>query len=143
GTMLGSFLSGRLADRVPRYRLISTTLPLAVAAGALNMILVLVSPTLPWAIIGPVLLACAIGTAFPVLNLDILDLFPDHRGAAASMCTFASLIFNAALAGALVPLVATSMLNIALIDVSLSALSVLGWWWHLRTFGTQSFPAPA
>lgn len=143
GTMMGSFLSGRLADRVSRNVLVGTAIPLAVAAGVLNVVTVALAPTLPWAVIAPVLLACAIGTAFPVLNLEILDLFPDHRGAAASMGTFASLIFNAALAGVVVPIVATSLLGVALTGLTFSALSALGWWWHQRSLGSQAAPADA
>ena len=143
GTMVGSFLSGRLADRVSRRALVGTAIPLAVAAGALNVIIVAITPTLPWAVIAPVLLACAIGTAFPVLNLEILDLFPDHRGAAASMGTFASLIFNAALAGVVVPIVATSLLGVALTGLTFSTLSALGWWWHQRSLPALAAPAGA
>jgi len=143
GTMAGSFLSGRLADRVSRRALVGTAIPLAVAAGALNVIIVAITPTLPWAVIAPVLLACAIGTAFPVLNLEILDLFPDHRGSAASMGTFASLIFNAALAGVVVPIVATSLLGVALTGLTFSTLSALGWWWHQRSLPALAAPAGA
>lgn len=143
GTMTGSFLSGRLADRVSRGVLVGTAIPLAVAAGALNVIIVAIAPSLPWAAIAPVLLACAIGTAFPVLNLEILDLFPDHRGAAASMGTFASLIFNAALAGVVVPIVATSLLGVALTGLTFSTLSALGWWWHRRSLSARAAPAGA
>ncbi len=143
GTMTGSFLSGRLADRVSRRVLVGTAIPLAVAAGAGNVIIVAIAPSLPWAVIAPVLLACAIGTAFPVLNLEILDLFPDHRGAAASMGTFASLIFNAALAGVVVPIVARSLLGVALTGLTFSMLSALGWWWHQRSLSARAAPAGA
>src|SRR5699024_11246509 len=95
GTMTGSFLPARLADRVSRRVLLGTAIPLAVVAGAGHVIIVAIAPSLPWAVIAPVLLACAIGTAFPVLNLEILDLLPDHRGAPAPVRPCASRICNA------------------------------------------------
>lgn len=132
GNMLGSFLSGRLADRVDRYALINVVMPAGLAATIVNMALVAYSPTLPWILIGPVLLAMAVGTVFPVLNLEILDLFPDHRGAAASVGTFASLIFNALLAGVLVPIIAKTMLYVAISGAVFLTISFLGWRWHVK-----------
>lgn len=138
GMVVGSYISGRVAGRIPRYTLVSWVIPLGALTGLVNVLLAWLSPELPWAIVGPVLLSCAIGVVFPVLNLEILDLFPDHRGAAASLGTFASLIFNAAMAGIVVPIVATSILGVALTSAVLSTLSVFGWWWHMRALGKGS-----
>lgn len=138
GTMFGSYLSGRLADRVERYSLINVAMPVALAAAVLNVILVALSPTFPWVLIGPILLAIAIGTSFPVLNLEILDLFPDQRGAAASVGTFASLIFNALLAGVLVPIIAREMLYVAIAGAVFLTLSNVGWRWHVNALGGRA-----
>lgn len=132
GMLIGSYLSGRLAGKIPRYRLVTVIMPLTVIAGAINLVLVSISPTLPWAVIGPTLLSVAIGTVFPILNLEILELFPHQRGAAASIGTFASLIFNALVAGAVIPLAAASLVSLAALGLGLSILSALGWWWHVR-----------
>lgn len=132
GMLIGSYLSGRLAGKIPRYRLVTVIMPLTVIAGAINLVLVFISPTLPWAVIGPTLLSVAIGTVFPILNLEILELFPHQRGAAASIGTFASLIFNALVAGAVIPLAAASLVSLAALGLGLSILSALGWWWHVR-----------
>lgn len=132
GMLIGSYLSGRLAGKIPRYRLVTVIMPVTVIAGAINLVLVFISPTLPWAVIGPTLLSVAIGTVFPILNLEILELFPHQRGAAASIGTFASLIFNALVAGAVIPLAAASLVSLAALGLGLSILSALGWWWHVR-----------
>lgn len=132
GMLIGSYLSGRLAGKIRRYRLVTVIMPLTVIAGAINLVLVSISPTLPWAVIGPTLLSVAIGTVFPILNLEILELFPHQRGAAASIGTFASLIFNALVAGAVIPLAAASLVSLAALGLGLSILSALGWWWHVR-----------
>lgn len=132
GMLIGSYLSGRLAGKIPRYRLVTVIMPLTVIAGAINLVLVFISPTLPWAVIGPTLLSVAIGTVFPILNLEILELFPHQRGSAASIGTFASLIFNALVAGAVIPLAAASLVSLAALGLGLSILSALGWWWHVR-----------
>ncbi len=132
GMLIGSYLSGRLAGKIRRYRLVTVIMPLTVIAGAINLVLVSISPTLPWAVIGPTLLSVAIGTVFPILNLEILELFPHQRGSAASIGTFASLIFNALVAGAVIPLAAASLVSLAALGLGLSILSALGWWWHVR-----------
>lgn len=138
GTMLGSYLSGRLADRIERNHLINSAMPVALAAAVVNVVLVALSPTLPWVLIGPTLLAVAIGTSFPVLNLEILDLFPDQRGAAASVGTFAALIFNSLLAGVLVPIIAKEMLHVAIAGAGFLALANIGWRWHVRAASTRT-----
>ncbi len=133
GLMLGAWISGRLAERVPRVRLVDAALTGSVIAGAANLVIVAIAPTLPWAVIGPALLACGIAIAFPVIQLEILDAFPANRGAAASLGTFGSLGFNALLAGAIAPLVGGSLVHVALTSVVLSLLGALLWIGHRRT----------
>ena len=90
----------------------------------------LLAPRLPWVLVGPTLLGTAIGMAFPVLQLALLDLFPHRLGSAASMSAFAVLISNAAIAGVVAPLVTGSLLTAALANACLSALGALLWRWH-------------
>ena len=46
-----------------------------------------------------------------------------------------SLLFNAALSGVVVPLIATSMLNVAITSASAALIGALLWWWHVRRPG--------
>lgn len=132
GLLVGAWLSGRLAERIARLYLIDASLLAAAAAGVLNVILVIWWPNPPLAMVGPALLACAIAVAFPAIQLEILDAFPASRGAAASLGTFASLAFNAVLAGAITPLVTDTVLHVALTALVFLVLGALLWVLHRR-----------
>lgn len=130
GLMLGAWISGRLAGRVHRFRLVDAALVGTVVAGVVNVVLMSIVPGLPWAVIGPAMLACGIAIAFPAIQLEILDTFPHHRGAAASLGTFGSLGFNAVLAGVVAPLVTGTLLLTAITSFVLVLVGALLWWWH-------------
>lgn len=132
GLMVGAWLSGRLAERVTRSRIVDLALVFATLSGVVNVVLVAFLPRLPYAMIGPALLALGIAVAFPAIQLEILDAFPHNRGAAASLGTFASLAFNALLAGAIAPLVTGSLIEVAVTSVLMLAVGLLMWVWHRR-----------
>ncbi|GAA5160481.1 multidrug effflux MFS transporter [Ornithinimicrobium tianjinense] len=132
GMALGSWISTRVAERVAPERLVDGTLLWLLGAAVLNVLLVVLWPTVPGAVAGPALLGVSIGIVFPVLQLAMLDLFPTHRGAAASMASFASLVFNALLAGAIAPLVGGSLVTLALTSLAFAATGAALWWWHRR-----------
>ncbi len=132
GMVVGSFISGRMADRVSGSVLVDRTMVLVLVAATLNVVLAAALPVLPWVLVGPTLLGTAIGIAFPVLQLALLDLFPSHRGSAASVSAFAVLITNALTAGVVAPLVTASMLTAALASAGFAVLGALLWGWHRR-----------
>lgn len=132
GLVVGAWLSGRLAGRVSTGRLIDGAIAIALVAATLNLILMLTLPRLPYAVVGPGLIALAISISFPVLQLSMLDLFPHHRGAAASLASFASLVFNALLAGAISPLVTGSLPVLALSSTIFAVIGAVFWWVHRR-----------
>jgi DHA1 family bicyclomycin/chloramphenicol resistance-like MFS transporter len=59
----------------------------------------------PWAVLPIALNTIGIGIAMPAMTLSALDMYPNRRGAAASMHAFAMLACNAFLAGVVSPLV--------------------------------------
>lgn len=89
-------------------------------AAALNLTLMLTAPRLPFAVLAPSILALSVAIAFPVLQVAMVDLFPHHRGAAASLASFASLMFNALLAGVISPLITGSLAILAGASAALS-----------------------
>lgn len=134
GLMLGSLLSGRLAGRVGPVRLISGGLLFSCVAGLVGFaIAAAAGPTLPWAVIGPSLIALGVGTAYPNQNLMLLDLFPARRGAVMSAATFLTLMFNAVAAVTITPLAGRSVLGLATASATLVLLGALVWAAHLRT----------
>ena len=130
GMVTGSLLTNRLAGRIDAARLVDLTMIFMLAVGATNVALAAWSPGLPWVLIGPGLMGVTIGVAFPLLNLALLDMFPQHRGAAASLGSFASLCFNALLAGVISPLVVTSLFSTALSSAALALTGAGLWAWH-------------
>lgn len=130
GMVVGAWLSGRLAGRIDSSVLVDRVIVAALAAGLVNLVLMLTLPRLPFAVIGPALIAFAVAIAFPVLQLAMLDLFPHHRGAAASLASFASLVFNALLAGLISPLVTSSLLVLASASMVFAVVGACFWWVH-------------
>lgn len=126
GFIAGSAISGRLAGRVDETRLVSAGTLVSIGAGAINVAVVAVAPTLPWAVVG---------LSFPTLQLVVLDMFPRSRGAAASAVTGMTLVVNAIGAGALAPLVTSSLLVLAVTAFWSILAGGLMWGWHLRRGG--------
>ena len=73
-----------------------------------------------------------VALAFPILTLAMLDLFPEKRGAAASVQSFVQLVSNAVIAGVLAPLVAFSLPVLAASALVITVVAYLMWQWHLR-----------
>lgn len=132
GLLVGAWLSGRLAERLTRFRLVDLAMLGTVFAGVLGVVLMAIVPELPWAMVAPSLAACGIAIAFPAIQLEILDAFPHNRGAAASLGTFGSLAFNALLAGVIAPLVTGSLLSVAVTSLVLVLVGAALWLWHRR-----------
>lgn len=130
GMVVGSWISGRAAGRVDADVLVDRTLVLVLLSVAANVAVVLVTPHPAWVVVGPSLIGVGIGIVFPVLQLALLDLFPHHRGAAASMSAFAVLICNALVAGVVAPLVTTTLLSAALTSAGFAVTGALLWVWH-------------
>ena len=141
GLMSGSWVVGRAAERMPRSRLITVGFLGVVATTALNLLLVSLLPGPPGglslallpAVIWPMLIAFTVALVFAPIQLEVLDLFPHQRGAAASLGTFFSLVLNALLAGMIAPLVSGTLVSFALTALGFALLGLGFWTWHLRT----------
>ena len=77
-------------------------------------------------------IAFTVALVFALIQLEVMDLFPHERGAAASLGTFFGLILNAVLAGAVAPLVSTSLIALALTAMGFAVLGWAFWTWHRR-----------
>lgn len=134
GMVGGAHLAGRAAGRVEPGRLATIGTLIAVTAGVLNVALQAspAVPALPWAVLGPAVLAFGVALVFPVLQVAMLDIFPRRRGAAASVGAFLTLMLNGVLAGLVAPLVTSSRLTLAVASLGFVLLGWLLWWWHQR-----------
>lgn len=134
GIVLGASISRRAAGRMSGRRLVTIALAGSVVAAVTNIVLAhAFGPTLPYAVIGPMLIALGTGTAFPTVQIALLDVFPDARGAAASVAGVMPLALNALLAAVLAPRVTGSVVQLAVASAVLCVLGALLWLWHLRT----------
>lgn len=129
GMMLGSFLSGRLAGRLSARATIRLSYAVMLVSATVNVIvsLLLPQPMVPWSVLPIGLHAVGIGLGFPTLTLLLLDRFPRHRGSAASLQAFFSLLISTILAGAISPLLSDSTLKLALGAALLTVAGYLGW----------------
>ncbi|MFW5471762.1 multidrug effflux MFS transporter [Knoellia sp. CPCC 206450] len=146
GVIIGSWVSGRTAGRVSARRLITVSFALSALAAVVNVVLAAAfGPSLPWAVVGPSLIAVGTGAAFPTIQVALLDLFPHVRGAAASVAGVMPLATNAVVAAFLTPLVTGSVTTLAVTSLVIVALGCLMWVWHLavdRGTARPSEPAP-
>ncbi|EWS80452.1 multidrug effflux MFS transporter [Brachybacterium phenoliresistens] len=146
GMMAGAWVTGRVAEIVPRTRLITLALAATVVTCLVNVVLTLIAPAydgelgagLLVAVIGPMLIAFTVALMFSPIQLEILDLFPHERGAAASLSTFFSLVLNALLAGAIAPLVMVNLTSTAVASLVFVVVSISLWTWHHRRGARRS-----
>ena len=131
GYTIGAVASGRLAGRLQPQRQARLGFQLLLLVAAL-MLLLQSSLASPPVYLQQLLLA-AIGFGlqlmYPIVTLRLLDLFPDARGAAASMQSFFSLSIATVTMGLVAPLLAPSMRGMAV--VSLMAAGAAGLMWRL------------
>lgn len=135
GVMLGAWVSGRAAGVLSGSTLVTASLLLTLTAGLVNVLLAALPATsavLPWAVLGPALLAIGTAASYPSLQLILLDMFPTTRGAAVSTFTFFTLLLNGVAATALAPLVTRSVLHLAVASTAMVAVGLGCWVWHLR-----------
>lgn len=143
GMFTGAQAVGRLADRLPRIRMITVGYLATLGATALNLLLVTlapapdgtISPALIPVLVGPMLIGFTVSLIFAPIQLEIMDLFPHARGAAASLGTFSSLVLNALLAGLVAPLVTGSLVTLAATALAFVCAGTVLWLWHLRATG--------
>jgi DHA1 family bicyclomycin/chloramphenicol resistance-like MFS transporter len=133
GIIVGSFLSGRAAGRLSPNRLVTGALAFSTAGALANVVLgtLPTAATLPWAVVGPALIAVGTAAAYPTLQLILLDMFPTSRGAAVSMFTFFTLILNGVSAFALAPIATRSVLSLALASLVFVVAGLGSWLLHL------------
>jgi DHA1 family bicyclomycin/chloramphenicol resistance-like MFS transporter len=139
GMMAGSLVVGRAADVMERSRLITIGYLGTLATSVLNLVLVILAPepaggldvSLLPVLIGPALMSFTASLFFAPMQLEILELFPLQRGAAASMGTFFTLVMNALLSGVIAPLITGSLTVVAVAALGYVVVGALLWWWHL------------
>ena len=137
GLVAGSWMSGRLAGRVPGRQVASMGFRIALVGGLINVVLAAIPATqqLPWIVLALPLYTFGIALTIPTVTLEMLAEFPHTRGAASSVQSFVQLLFNALIAGLIAPAVAVNLPTLAAVALGFTVLGTLGWTWHLRALG--------
>ena len=145
GVALGAWVSGRLAGRVSGRRIVLGGQLFGVLGAGVNLAIALspVGAQVPYAVVGPGLVAFGTAVAWPTMQLVVLDMFPDTRGAAASALTVIPLVLNALTAGVLAPLVTRSVGTLAATCLAMTVAGLAMWTWHLRASRRVAMPEPA
>ncbi len=126
GLMSGSWLSGRIAHGWPPRQILKLGFGVLGVAFTANFLDALWLEPRVLSVVAPlVLYAFGIALIMPVLSVQALDCFPHNRGMAAAAQGFAQMAFNAVVAGFLMPMVATSLLYLAMAQGVLLCFSVL------------------
>ena len=131
GYMLGGFVSNRFAGRVAPVRQANLGYAMLIATTSAMVVLQWTWPGSPWWLQAAVIFCTTLGLqlVYPVMMLQVLDLFPGALGTATSGYSFLALLVSSMTMGVLAPLIAHSMLLIA----AVALFSVLSGWacWEL------------
>lgn len=133
GSMLGSFLSGRAASRLPRSKTVAYAYVIMFAAGLLNLAQAhLFTPAVPWAILPLMIFTTGMGLAMPSITLATLDLFPRMRGMAGSVQGFLQTLIMTLVSSFAPPAIGHSGLLMAAAMTLFGAIGSMGWFCYAR-----------
>ena len=128
GIMMGAWLSGRMAGRLPAKQQIrygfSVMLLVSVVNVAANFMWV---PQASWAMFPIALFAFGWALMVPVVTLQVLDLYPERRGMASSLQAFVGSTANGIVAGVVAPLVMHSTRALAVTSLGMLGVGLLAW----------------
>ncbi|HEY7944009.1 MAG TPA: multidrug effflux MFS transporter [Casimicrobiaceae bacterium] len=133
GVMIGAFVSGRVAGTMTPRRTIGLGYIMMFTGVAANLATAaLVPPGVPWHVMPIMVYSMGSSIAMPSATLLLLDLFPTMRGLASSLQGFLQFVLAAVDAGTIAPLLAGSLLTLALGMTGFTILSLLLWLTYLR-----------
>jgi DHA1 family bicyclomycin/chloramphenicol resistance-like MFS transporter len=129
GLMSASFASGRIAGRVPRATQLKIGFGMLAASAASVALAQLAWPHLPIFAVQLFLFVLASGAqlVYPVLTLEMIDMHPLARGAAASVQTFVALGVGAVAMGMIAPILHGNLALMGWISLACSILAYLLW----------------
>jgi DHA1 family bicyclomycin/chloramphenicol resistance-like MFS transporter len=136
GVMIGATISGRVAGRLSAARTIRIAYACMFAGAALETIVAaFVAPGVPWHVLPIAVFTLGSSLVMPSLTLMLLDLFPTMRGLASSLQGFVQFAFSGFVAGTIAPLLAPSLIALALGMLAFTAASHALWLAYQRAGG--------
>ncbi|HEX4524085.1 MAG TPA: multidrug effflux MFS transporter [Casimicrobiaceae bacterium] len=133
GVMIGALISGRTAGMMTPRRTIGLGYILMFVGVATDIgVAALVPPGVPWHVLPIMIYAVGSSVTMPSATLLLLDLFPTMRGLASSLQGFLHFVLAAINAGTIAPMLAGSLISLALGMAGFTVLSLLLWITYLR-----------
>jgi MFS transporter, DHA1 family, multidrug resistance protein len=128
GLMTASFAGGRLAGRASRPQILKVGFMLLCVSALIGALAHLVTDDVPKLVSQVLWFVMAVGAqlTYPILSLEMIDMFPRARGAAASVQSFIALGVGAVVIGLIAPL----------LHGNLGYLSMVSLFWSLVAWGT-------
>ena len=128
GIMMGAWLSGRMAGRLPPKQQIRYGFSVMLLVSVVNVVANFVwVPQASWAMFPIALFAFGWALMVPVVTLLVLDLYPERRGMASSLQAFVGSTANGIVAGVVAPLVMHSTRALALTSLGMLGIGLLAW----------------
>ena len=128
GIMMGAWLSGRMAGRLPAKQQIRYGFSVMLLVSLVNVTANFVwVPQASWAMFPIALFAFGWALMVPVVTLLVLDLYPERRGLASSLQAFVGSTANGIVAGVVAPLVMHSTRALAVTSLGMLGVGLLAW----------------
>ncbi|MEP6670774.1 MAG: multidrug effflux MFS transporter [Chthoniobacter sp.] len=128
GMTAGSWVAARCSHRFRASTMIGTGFAIMFVAAAANLAYALLVPAaIPWAIVGPMFYCFGMALATPAMTVRALEIFPRHRGLAASLQGFLFMALFAFGSGAVCPLLFGSAAKLAACVAMGVVLSAICW----------------
>ena len=128
GIFLGALLANRLAGQWKIGRQVATGFYLMGGSALVNLLYHLFFPPMvPWSVVPVFFYTIGMSLTAPGVTLMVLDLFPTHRGVAASCQSFVQTMLGAVAAGVIAPILSASALWLAAGQAVFVAIA-LGFW---------------
>ncbi len=133
GVMIGAFVSGRVAGMMTPRRTIGLGYILMFIGVVADLaVATLVPPGVPWHVLPIMIYSMGSSVTMPSATLLLLDLFPTMRGLASSLQGFLQFVLAAVNAGTIAPMLAGSLLTLALGMAGFTIMSLVLWITYLR-----------
>jgi DHA1 family bicyclomycin/chloramphenicol resistance-like MFS transporter len=129
GFMVASIVSGRMAGNISRLRQLQLAFGLTTLGTALSFLSQTFLGSAPLLLTQMLLFVTAFGTQliFPLLSLQMIDMYPNARGAASSVQAFIALGVGALVMGLVAPAINGSMPQLAIISLVGNVLAYASW----------------
>ena len=128
GIMVGAMISGRLAGRRSLKLTVRLGYAFMFAGATLNLLVVaFVPPGVPWHVMPLFVFTLGSSIVMPSLTLILLDLFPTMRGLVSSLQGFVQFAFSGFNAGTIAPILARSLVGLAIGLAGFTVASFVLW----------------